>query len=67
MNNLSLYCNIRKKSKQREQKNIKIIMHNLVERDYDNIYHNETILSTDVHILMHQIILIQIMCIFQLQ
>ena len=48
MNNLGLFCHIRKKRKNREIKNTKVYIQNIVERDFDNKNHKQTILATDV-------------------
>lgn len=45
----NLHCIIRTKSrKTKEQKNINVAIEDLVQRDYDNKFHKETIIATDV-------------------
>lgn len=48
MNDLGLFCQIRKKRKNREIKNTRVKIQDIVKRDFDNKKHSQTILATDV-------------------
>ena len=48
MNKIGLFCQIRRPKRAREQKNTNVKVDNIVQRDFDNKYHTEEILATDV-------------------
>ena len=48
MNKIDLFCQIRRLKRAREQKNTNVKVDNIVQRDFDNKYHTEEILATDV-------------------
>lgn len=48
MNEIGIFCNIRKAHKIPEVKNTTVKMEDLVKRNYDNTKHNQIIRATDV-------------------
>ena len=52
MNEMGLFCNVRKARKIPEVKNTTVKMENLVKRDYGNLLHLLEILATDVTYLL---------------
>lgn len=48
MKSLGIICKIRKPKRVKESKNTDVLIHDLVNRDYNNKFHKEHIIETDI-------------------